>query len=82
MNNRHEHLYGNVEGKLIRSDELPKTKLGMERVVSGVTVVLCTLSMMSNPALHDNGTFEVIPPKRLVIDESSQINVFEFLVCL
>ena len=80
-NSRHEHLYGSVEEKLIRSDELPKTILEMERIISGVNVILCTLSMMSNPALHDNGTFKIIPPKCLIIDESSQINVFEFLVC-
>lgn len=78
---RHEHLYVEIEQRLIRSDELPKSKMEMERMVSGSSIILCTLSMISNPALFDNGTFEVVPLERLIVDESSQINVFEFMVC-
>jgi len=81
VNSRHEHLYVEIEQRLIRSDELPKSKMEMERIVSGSSIILCTLSMISNPALFDNGTFEVVPLERLIIDESSQINVFEFMVC-
>ena len=36
--------------------------------------------MISNPSLHDNGTFDIIPVERLVIDEAPQINIFEFVV--
>ena len=82
MDFRHEHLYVEIEQRLIRSDELPKSKMEMERIVSGSSIILCTLSMISNPALFDNGTFEVVPLERLIIDESSQINVFEFMVCI
>jgi hypothetical protein len=44
------------------------------------TVVLCTLSMLSNPKLLDCGLFSLLPVKSLVIDEASQIDVFEFMV--
>ena len=52
----------------------------MDRLIAGSKIVLCTLSMISNPALYENGTFEVVPFNRLVIDEASQINAFEFMV--
>jgi hypothetical protein len=77
---RHEHLYAEVERNLIRSDELPKDSHGMERLLGGSRIILCTLSMLSNDMLHTNGTFDIVPLERLVIDEASQINVFEFLV--
>jgi len=66
--------------RLIRSDELPKQKNDLERIIADSTIILCTLSMISNPALNENGTFEIVPFERLVIDEASQINAFEFLV--
>jgi len=53
----------------------------MERLVGNSYVILSTLSMISNPALDDNGTFKVVPMERLIIDEASQINTFEFMVC-
>ena len=37
--------------------------------------------MLSNPALYQNGTFDIVPPERLIIDEASQINILEFMVC-
>ncbi|CAA7262308.1 unnamed protein product [Cyclocybe aegerita] len=75
----HEHLYSEIQEKVRRSDELPTDKVAMERELGGSQIVLSTLSMISNPALHDNGTFDIIPVKRLVIDEASQINIFEFM---
>ena len=74
-------MYQEIGERLIRSDELPKQKIDMERVIADSTIILCTLSMISNPALDENGTFEVVPFNRLVIDEASQINAFEFMVC-
>jgi len=65
---------------MIRSDELPDSKLAIERVFGDATVVLCTISMLSNPKLHFCGLLDVIPVKSLVIDEASQIDVFEFMV--
>ena len=46
----------------------------------GATVVLCTLSTLSNPQLLQCGLFDHLPVKSLVIDEASQIDVFEFMV--
>jgi regulator of nonsense transcripts 1 len=77
---RHEHLYCEIQGKVRRSDELPTQKVAMERELGGSYIILSTLSMISNPSLHDNGTFDIIPVERLIIDEASQINIFEFMV--
>ena len=77
---RHEHLYCEIQEKVRRSDELPTEKVAMERELGGSHIILSTLSMISNPSLHDNGTFDIIPVERLVIDEASQINIFEFMV--
>jgi regulator of nonsense transcripts 1 len=73
-------LYEEIEAKLIRSDELPESGSEVSKTFDGATVVLCTLSMLSNPKLVDCGLFGIIPVKSLVIDEASQIDVFEFMV--
>jgi regulator of nonsense transcripts 1 len=36
--------------------------------------------MLSNPKLADRGLFGILPLNSLVIDEASQIDVFEFMV--
>ena len=77
---RHEHLYCEIQEKVRRSDELPTEKVAMERELGSSHIILSTLSMISNPSLHDNGTFDIIPVGRLIIDEASQINIFEFMV--
>jgi hypothetical protein len=73
-------LYEEIQAKVIRSDELPQTRGEVEMMFRGVTVVLCTLSMLSNPKLAECGLIDVLPVTSLVIDESSQIDVFEFMV--
>jgi regulator of nonsense transcripts 1 len=75
-------LYVEIEDMVVRSDELPDTPGDVARVFGDVTVVLCTLGMLSNPKLEDCGLFRVIPVTALVIDEASQIDVFEFMVIL
>jgi len=65
---------------VIRSDELPDTPGEVSRMFGNVNVVLCTLGMLSNPKLKDCGLIRVIPVTSLVIDEASQIDVFEFMV--
>jgi hypothetical protein len=77
---RHEELYVVIESTVIRSDEIPNSPSAVSRLFADVTVVLCTLGMLSNPKLHDCGLFRIIPVKSLVIDEASQIDVFEFMV--
>jgi regulator of nonsense transcripts 1 len=73
-------LYEEIEDMVIRSDELPKTPLEVSRLFGDVTVVLCTLSTLSNPKLKQCGLIRVIPVASLVIDEASQIDVYEFMV--
>jgi hypothetical protein len=77
---RHEELYVEIENMILRSDEIPKDPSAVSRLFADVTVVLCTLGMLSNPKLHDCGLFRIIPVRSLVIDEASQIDVFEFMV--
>lgn len=71
-----------MEEKLIRSDEFPPSgdMVAMERLFGGNTVILCTLSMLSNPVVVQSGLTKLVPVQRLIIDEASQIDVFEFLV--
>jgi len=71
-------LYEKIQDKVIRSDDLRD----VSKTFRGITVVLCTLSMLSNPKLADCGLFGVLPVNSLVIDEASQIDVFEFMVSL
>jgi len=75
----HEELYVEIEDTVIRSDELPNGPGDVSRMFGDVKVVLCTLGMLSNPKLDDCGFFDVIPVRSLVIDEASQIDVFEFM---
>lgn len=77
---RHEHIYKSIEERLIRSDELPDNPTGLARVLLGSQIILSTISMLSNPCLENNGMFRLVPMERLIIDEASQINVFEYLV--
>jgi hypothetical protein len=73
-------LYEKIQDKVIRSDDLPDSMSGVSKTFRGITVVLCTLSMLSNPKLVDCGLFDILPVNSLVIDEASQIDVFEFMV--
>ena len=76
----HEKLYEEIQDKVIRSDDLPDSVSRVSKTFRGITVVLCTLSMLSNPNLADCGLFNILPVNSLVIDEASQIDVFEFMV--
>lgn len=77
---RHEHIYEKIENHLLRSDELPSDLNAMERTINGSPVILCTLSMLSNPILKDRSLYKLVPVERLVVDEASQIDVGEFMV--
>lgn len=76
---RHEDLYVEIEKMVIRSDELISQR-DVNIEFHDITVVLCTVSMLSNPTLDSCGLFRVVPVKSLVIDEASQIDIFEFMV--
>ncbi|KZT04827.1 P-loop containing nucleoside triphosphate hydrolase protein [Laetiporus sulphureus 93-53] len=77
----HEYLYERFQEVLIRSDDLSGNKDpgAAERLFGGCSVVLCTLSMLSNPVLEDRLIFKLIPMEKLIADEASQIDVFEFM---
>ncbi|KAF9049492.1 P-loop containing nucleoside triphosphate hydrolase protein [Hymenopellis radicata] len=75
----HEHLYHLIEGNTIRADELPKRPQEVQRIFDNCNIVLSTLSMLSNPAFDQNGMFSIVPVERLVVDEASQINIFEYM---
>jgi hypothetical protein len=78
---RHEELYGEmIEDVVIRTDQIPDECQDVATMFRGITLVLCTLSTLSNPKLDDCGLLDLIPMRSLVIDEASQIDVFEFMV--
>ncbi len=81
---RHEELYALVEHNLIRSDELARDPdpIETERKLAGSRIILCTLSMLSNPFLDDASVYSFVPVERLVVDEASQINISEYMVRL
>ncbi|KAK0421900.1 P-loop containing nucleoside triphosphate hydrolase protein, partial [Armillaria borealis] len=73
----HEHLYTKIEDRLFRGDELPENPKDPGIAIGASTIILSTLSMLSNPGLDQNGMFDLVPPRILVVDKASQINVFE-----
>ena len=74
-------MYEELNDLVIRSDKLKDaSESGIRQMFIGVTLVLSTLSMLSNPMLNDKGLFKLIPVRSLIIDEASQIDVFEFMV--
>lgn len=77
---RHEHLYEKIESNIIVSDEFPKTLLEAERILEGAKVILCTLSMLSNPKLS---VFTgVVPIQTVIVDEASQIEIGNYVPLL
>ena len=40
----------------------------------------CMLNMLSDPTLDEIGAFDLLLIERLVVDEASQIDTFEFMV--
>ncbi|KIK52416.1 hypothetical protein GYMLUDRAFT_233465 [Collybiopsis luxurians FD-317 M1] len=75
----HEHIYEKIQEKLIRTDRLPKHQLALSRKIGSSTVILSTLTLLSNPALEQNGMFDIVPVRNLVVDEASQIDIFEYM---
>lgn len=75
----HEDIYTMIESYLLRSDQFPKDKTSLSQTLGATEIILCTLSMISHPLLKANGMFECVPIKRLIVDEASQINIFEYL---
>jgi hypothetical protein len=75
-------MYTQLEHVMIRTDEFPEeSPAATERLFLDRNVVLCTLSMLSNPALLNAHVFKVVPVEFLIIDEASQINISDYMVC-
>jgi regulator of nonsense transcripts 1 len=78
MLSRHEHLYGRIAENIIVSDKLSKSGR-IQRALEGTQVILCTLSMVSNPKLQLAGVTQVVPIVNVIIDEASQIEVGQYV---
>ncbi|EJF57438.1 hypothetical protein DICSQDRAFT_69502 [Dichomitus squalens LYAD-421 SS1] len=76
----HEHLYESIERRLIRADELIADPVEAGRMIRGSKIILCTVSMLSNPGLDSCGIYRLAPVECLIVDEASQIDSFEFMV--
>jgi hypothetical protein len=76
---RHEHLYEQIEPKVIRSDNLPDNIVGTERALGGARVVLCTLSTLANSRAIQSGLMRIVPVQTVLVDEASQIEVGDYL---
>ena len=79
---RHEHHYVDISGHLVQSDKLFGKAGGVTEFVGKSKVILCTVSMLSHPSMDNVGVFRRVPVERLVVDEASQIDTFEFMVRL
>ena len=74
---RHAHLYEELRRCLIRSDTFPKSVVEASRLLDGYEVILCTLSMFSNP--HVDVFLRIVPVEMIILDEASQIECGEYL---
>ena len=77
---RHEDIYADIQENVIITDELPRERPEIQFMISDSSIMLCTLSMLSNPILELRNVFDVVRVGRLVVDEASQIDVFEYMV--
>ena len=76
---RHEHLYEKIERNLIRSDDFNDI-VTMERLLLGLRVLLCTISMLSNMKM---GNFSrLVPLQTVIFDEASQIEIGDYFPML
>jgi hypothetical protein len=79
---RHEHLYKDLDTKVIRSDDFPAdgNPVGLSRMFLDCRVVLCTLSMLSvDKVVH---VARIIPVQTVIVDEASQIELGDYLPAL
>jgi len=74
----HEHLYEKIRKNIIVSDRLPK-RSAVKKTLQGSQVILCTLSMISNPKLQDLGLTQEVPIINVIIDEASQIEIAQYV---
>ena len=78
MARRHEHHYVDLSDRMFDTVKLRKHMNRVETLLKKSKIILCTLSMLSNRILDDAAVFKRVPMERLVVDEASQIDTFEF----
>ncbi|KAG0705729.1 P-loop containing nucleoside triphosphate hydrolase protein [Suillus ampliporus] len=76
----HEHLYERLQHCFIRSDGIGGGIVGATRLLLDTRVILCTLSMLSNPRIND--FTRIVPVQTVIFDEASQIEVGDYLPLL
>lgn len=77
---RHEHLYEKIQANVIQSSDFPEDAVSATRMLLGSKVILCTLSMLSNPRL--GVITRQVPLELVIVDEASQIEVGDYLPML
>ncbi|KAI0042713.1 P-loop containing nucleoside triphosphate hydrolase protein [Auriscalpium vulgare] len=76
----HEHLYYDaIRDRTIVTEILSSDPVAIRELLGSVYVILCPISMLSNPVLDNCGAYQIHPVKNLVVDEASQIQAFEYL---
>ncbi|KAJ7274279.1 P-loop containing nucleoside triphosphate hydrolase protein [Mycena haematopus] len=73
----HEHLYEKINPNLIRSDKLTDDIVAIDRRLLGSKVILCTLSMLSNPRI--SAVTHIVPIQTVIVDEASQVQIGDYL---
>ncbi|KIM67500.1 hypothetical protein SCLCIDRAFT_1192164 [Scleroderma citrinum Foug A] len=74
----HEHLYGDIlQANFIRSDNFNKDIVGAARQLLDARVILCTLTMLSNPSIA--AYTRIAPVHTVMFDEASQIEVGDYI---
>ncbi|KAG1804979.1 P-loop containing nucleoside triphosphate hydrolase protein [Suillus plorans] len=82
----HEHLYERLEHCFIRSDLFGGGTVSISRLLLNqhtnehTRVILCTLSMLSNPRIEE--FTRQVPVQTVIFDEASQIEVGDYLPLL
>ncbi|KIJ13465.1 hypothetical protein PAXINDRAFT_27455, partial [Paxillus involutus ATCC 200175] len=76
----HEHLYEELQARLIRSDRFKMSVVEAGRLLLDSKVILCTLSMFSNPNIEV--FLRIVPVEMVIFDEASQIESGDYLPIL
>jgi len=79
MATRHEHLYQAIRDNMMESGDFKHTAQENERLLLGVRVILCTISMLSTERIRFCGFTKIVPVQTIIIDEASQIEVGDYL---
>lgn len=79
-NHRHDHLYNNIIGNVIDTAQLGRKPKDAKKLFGTARVILCTLSMLSQPKIAEAGLMDhLVIPETLIIDEASQIEKSGYL---